>query len=135
MENGKWRGKNARSILEYIHKHKTAKMIEVPLVAGAVIARAPSKKIEKIASFGGKIGMAFQILDDVLDAIGDSKKLGKTCSDEENEKLTYPALYGIEKSKNKAAVLVKSAKKDLEAFGSKADALRAIADFVISRDH
>ena len=120
--------------LDYIHKHKTAKMIEVSLKAGAVLSNASPAKIKALSDYGRKIGFAFQIVDDVLDITGVGKKLGKSTSDIKNKKLTYPSIYGITKSKQKAAALIESAKNDLKVFGKKADVLNELADYIIKRD-
>lgn len=120
--------------LDYIHKHKTAKMIEVSLKAGAILSDASSVKIKALSNYGKKICLAFQIADDILDIIGNKKKLGKTGSDLKNKKLTYPSIYGIEKSKQKALDLIKSAKNDLKIFGKKANILNELADYIVKRD-
>ncbi|OGS45272.1 MAG: hypothetical protein A2539_08595 [Elusimicrobia bacterium RIFOXYD2_FULL_34_15] len=126
--------KDLKNKLDYIHVHKTAKMIEVSLKAGAILSDAESKKVKALSNYGRKIGLAFQIADDVLDIIGNKKKLGKKGSDLENKKLTYPSIYGIENSKIKAKELVEDAKKDLRIFGKKAIVLQEIADYIVQRD-
>lgn len=123
-----------RKKLEYIHIHKTAKMIEVSLTAGGTIAGATKKQLQSLSNYGKKIGLAFQIADDILDIIGNKKKLGKNGSDLKNKKLTYPSVYGMEKSKQKAEALVKSAKNDLKILGKKAFILNKIADYIVKRD-
>ncbi|MBI5573455.1 MAG: polyprenyl synthetase family protein [Elusimicrobia bacterium] len=120
--------------VDYIHIHKTAKMIEVSLKAGAIISIATKEKIEALANYGRKIGLAFQIADDILDIIGNKKKMGKTGSDIKNKKLTYPFIYGIKESYQKATALIKSAKNDLKIFGKKADVLNELADYIVKRD-
>ncbi|MFH1540954.1 MAG: polyprenyl synthetase family protein [Elusimicrobiota bacterium] len=125
---------NPQLTLDYIHKHKTAKMIEVSLKVGAILSNVSQKKIKALSNYGIKIGLAFQIVDDILDIIGNKKKLGKTGSDIKNKKLTYPSIYGIEKSKRKAELLIESAKNDLKIFGKKADILEELADYIIKRD-
>jgi len=121
--------------LEYIHVHKTAKMIEVSLKVGAILANAEPKKVKAISDYGRKIGLAFQISDDILDIIGDKKKLGKKGSDIKNNKLTYPSVYGIEESKNKAKNLISNSKKDLKIFGRKAIILEQLADYIVDRNY
>lgn len=132
--NSKSKTGNLKSMLEYIHNHKTAKMIEASLTAGAIIAGASKKKTKALSDYGRKTGLAFQIADDILDLTVSSKKLGKSASDLENGKLTYPAVYGIEKSRRKAYDLVESAKNDLRVFCAKAEMLRALADYIVKRD-
>ncbi|MEW6557974.1 MAG: polyprenyl synthetase family protein [Elusimicrobiota bacterium] len=134
MANGRWQMADGKQKINYIHKHKTAKMIEVSLKAGAILANVSSVKIKALANYGRKIGLAFQIVDDILDIIGDKKKLGKTGSDLKNKKLTYLSVYGLKKSKTEAQKLVKSAKNDLKIFGKKAEPLKAIADYIIQRE-
>lgn len=121
--------------LRYIHIHKTAMLIEVSLKAGAVIAGASDRKVKAVAGFGKKAGLAFQIFDDLLDITGDEQKLGKKHSDIKNNKLTYPAVYGYAKSKSSAERLIRSAKKELDVFGSKADILKEIADYILTREN
>ncbi|MFH0948311.1 MAG: farnesyl diphosphate synthase [Elusimicrobiota bacterium] len=133
-EKLKVKSQKLKNELVYIHEHKTAKMIEVSLKAGAVLSDAPSAKIKAISNYGRKIGLAFQITDDILDIIGNKKKLGKKGSDLKNKKLTYPSIYGIEKSKEKAEALIKSAKNNLKIFGKKADVFNELADYIIQRD-
>ena len=130
--SGKWEVKKR---VDYIHLHKTAKMIEVSLTAGGMIAGATKKRLQSLSNYGRKVGLAFQITDDILDIIGNKKKLGKTGSDIKNKKLTYPSIYGIEKSKEKAEHLIKSAKNDLKIFGKKAEALKKIADYILQRKY
>lgn len=141
MEGGKWR-KNGHAekhdpaqILAYIHRHKTAALIRTSLQAGAVLAGASPAKVACFAEYGEKIGLAFQIADDVLDIVADKKKLGKSGSDRVNQKLTYPAIYGLEESKKKARILVEEAKKALKPFGQRAQVLKQLANYIIERDH
>jgi geranylgeranyl diphosphate synthase type II len=81
------------------------------------------------------IGLAFQITDDILDILGDKKKLGKKGSDQKNQKLTFPALYGLSKSRKMAENHVKKAHQCLNPFGKKALILHELADFILIRDH
>jgi len=134
MEDGRWKMEVGIKKINYIHLHKTAKMIEVSLAAGGMIAGATKKQLQSLSNYGRKIGLAFQVADDILDIIGNKKKLGKTGSDIKNKKLTYPSIYGIEKSKQKAAILIKSAKNDLKIFGKKTDVLNELADYIVKRD-
>ena len=110
-------------------------MIEVSLKVGAILANAEPKKVKAISDYGRKIGLAFQISDDILDIIGDKKKLGKKGSDIKNNKLTYPSVYGIEESKNKAKNLISNSKKDLKIFGRKAIILEQLADYIVDRNY
>ena len=134
IEKLKIKNQKSKIVVNYIHKHKTAKMIEVSLRTGAILASASDKKIVALSNYGKKIGLAFQIVDDILDITGNKKKLGKTCSDLKNKKLTYPSIYGIKESYQKAEGLVESAKNDLKIFGRKACILNEIADYIVKRD-
>jgi geranylgeranyl diphosphate synthase type II len=120
--------------LEYIHRAKTAALITASLVSGGLYAGAEDREIEKLRAFGQSIGLAFQIVDDVLDVTQTSEQLGKTAGkDTTAEKATYPALFGIEQSEQKADELVKSAFAELESFGDRAETLRELARFLVER--
>ena len=101
---------------------------------GALAAGASSTELEDLTGFGAKIGLVFQIVDDILDVTASSEELGKTAGkDEKVEKATYPALYGLETSRKKAHELVESALQDINTFGEKADILRYLARFMVQR--
>jgi geranylgeranyl diphosphate synthase type II len=135
-EGGKWQKlKNHASLLQDIHRHKTAALIRASLQAGATLAGATPKQLTALGHYGDRIGMAFQIADDVLDVVADKKKLGKRGSDAKNKKLTFAALYGLEESRQKAQSLVEEAKAALEPFGRKAQVLKQLANYIIERDH
>jgi len=96
--------------LLFIHENKTAALIQAAMMVGAVLAGAKEEQIEAIEKIGYNIGIAFQIQDDILDVIGDSKELGKNVgSDEKNDKLTYVKVYGLEKSKEDVKILSEEA--------------------------
>lgn len=138
MDEGRWlkqKPKKQIKILEKIHESKTAGLIQASLVSGAALANANQNKIENLSSYGKKIGLAFQIADDILDLIGDKKLLGKKGSDLENKKLTFPAIFGIEKSKTKALRLIKEAKEKLKIFGKRAQSLKDLADYIVERTY
>ncbi|MGD0179470.1 MAG: polyprenyl synthetase family protein [Terriglobales bacterium] len=121
-------------MLEYIHRSKTAALITASVVSGGLYAGADEDTVEKLRSFGRSIGLAFQIVDDVLDVTQTSEQLGKTAGkDMAAEKATYPALFGIDESLKKADTLVDRALNSLEAFGSRADTLKALARFLVER--
>jgi geranylgeranyl diphosphate synthase, type II len=122
--------------LEYIHKSKTAALITASVVSGGMYAGAPGEHVEALRAYGEAIGLAFQIVDDILDVTQTSEQLGKTAGkDVASEKATYPALFGIEKSRQKAASLLKASSKALERFQLRGDALRALAKFLIEREN
>jgi geranylgeranyl diphosphate synthase type II len=120
--------------LSFIHSHKTAALITASVRSGGMLAGCSDEKLFGLTNYGENIGLAFQIIDDILDVEGDTEVIGKPKgSDEKKKKMTYPKLYGIEKSKEKAKELVKSAIGALEIFDEKAEPLRAIARYLLER--
>ncbi|TET39910.1 MAG: polyprenyl synthetase family protein [Dehalococcoidia bacterium] len=120
--------------LEYIHTHKTGALIAISLKVGAMLMDAQEEEIEALFQYGKLIGLAFQIVDDILNVEGDEVQLGKPVgSDLRQKKATYPALFGIEESRQKARRLIEEAKKELEIFGEKGEILRLLADFIVER--
>ncbi len=120
--------------LEYIHRAKTAALITASLVSGGMYAGGEAVEIKCLRSFGQQVGLAFQIVDDVLDVTQTSEQLGKTAGkDTAAEKTTYPALFGIEESVKKADALVASAFTQLDAFGERAATLKEIARYLVER--
>jgi geranylgeranyl diphosphate synthase type II len=121
-------------MLEYIHRAKTAALITASLVSGGLYAGANDGEVKKLRAFGQSIGLAFQIVDDVLDVTQTSEQLGKTAGkDTAAQKVTYPALFGIEESERKADALVSSAFSELESFGQRADTLKELARYLVER--
>jgi geranylgeranyl diphosphate synthase type II len=121
-------------MLEYIHRAKTAALITASLVGGALYAGAKDNEVAKLRAFGQSVGLAFQIVDDVLDVTQTSEQLGKTAGkDTAAQKATYPALFGVEESVRKADSLVRAAFSELESFGERADTLRELARYLIER--
>ncbi len=120
--------------LEYIHRAKTAALITASLVSGGIYAGALDDETERLRSFGQRIGLAFQIVDDVLDLTQTSEQLGKTAGkDTAAEKTTYPALFGIDESLKRADQLVADAFTQLEPFGSRAGTLKELARYLVER--
>ena len=120
--------------LEYIHTHKTGALIRCALVCGALLGGASADRMKRIRSYGEIIGLAFQIVDDILDIQGEEKELGKSIgSDLVQNKATYPAHLGVTESMNRARSLLNSALAELEDFDSLADPLREIGRFVVNR--
>jgi len=120
--------------LEYIHRSKTAALITASVVSGGLYAGAGDAAVSRLRSFGQSIGLAFQIVDDVLDVTQTSEQLGKTAGkDSAAEKATYPALFGIDESLKKADALVESALASLDSFEPRADALKSLAHFLVDR--
>jgi geranylgeranyl diphosphate synthase type II len=122
------------STLEYIHRSKTAALIGASVVSGGLYAGADEKAVGQLRSFGLSIGLAFQIVDDVLDVTQTSEQLGKTAGkDTAAEKMTYPALFGVDESLKKAGALVESALNSIDGFGAKAETLKHLARFQVER--
>ena len=120
--------------LEYIHIYKTGFLIRACIRCGGVLSQASKGQLSSLSSFGAHIGLAFQIIDDILDITGDQEKLGKDIgSDLTKNKATYPALYGLEESKRKAEELVEESIDCLNEFDDRADPLREIARFFVQR--
>lgn len=121
-------------MLEYIHRSKTAALITASLVSGGLYAGAKSNEVKKLRAFGQSIGLAFQIVDDVLDVTQTSEQLGKTAGkDTAAQKATYPALFGIEESLRKADALVSAAFAELDSFGERAETLKELARYLVER--
>jgi len=125
---------NSFNDIEFIHKHKTAKFIQSCCRIGAILGNATQEQEEALSNYGLYIGLAFQIQDDILDEIGDEKKLGKrTKKDKEKNKLTYPSIYGLEKSKEIAEDLINKALEEIKILQNKT-ILEELAKFIINRD-
>lgn len=121
-------------MLELIHSSKTGAFLCAAVRCGAIFAGATETDLERITIYGRKIGLAFQIVDDLLDVVGSSATLGKTAGkDDEQRKATYPALYGIEESRRKAKLLIQEACESLQPYGNAASRLQDLAYFLIER--
>jgi geranylgeranyl diphosphate synthase type II len=128
------RTKPDAAMLEYIHRAKTAALITASLVSGGIYPGAKDSAVVKLREFGRSVGLAFQIVDDVLDVTQTSEQLGKTAGkDTAAEKATYPALFGVEESLRKADELVAQAFAELESFGERAETLKELARFLVER--
>jgi geranylgeranyl diphosphate synthase, type II len=120
--------------LEYIHRSKTAALITASAVSGGMYAGATATDIGRLRTYGQSIGLAFQIVDDVLDLTQTSEQLGKTAGkDAAAEKTTYPSLFGIEESISKADALVNQACAQLDEYGEAASTLKALAHYLVER--
>ena len=120
--------------LTFIHIHKTAALLESCVICGALLAGANDTDIKRLSTYANNIGLAFQIIDDILDITATSEELGKTAGkDLAAQKVTYPSLWGIAASQQKAQDLVAEAKGQLTSYGDAALPLMAIADYITSR--
>lgn len=128
-------GKNiSAEVLHYIHSSKTGALIRAAVRSGALVGTAVEKEVDLLTSFGTHIGLAFQIVDDILDVVSSAEVLGKTPGkDRSTKKATYPALYGLEESRRRAKQLITEAVASLEPFGSRAENLRALARYFVDR--
>jgi geranylgeranyl diphosphate synthase, type II len=122
--------------LTFIHTHKTGALLEAAVLSGAYLTGASAEVLERLSRYSRNIGLAFQIIDDVLDITATQEELGKTAGkDLKAEKVTYPSLWGIDESRRQAQNMITEAKLELAPFGEKAAPLRAIADFITARGH
>jgi geranylgeranyl diphosphate synthase type II len=120
--------------LEYIHRSKTAALIRASVVAGALAGGAEQPDITRLIGFGENIGWAFQVVDDLLDVEESSAALGKTAGkDQAQHKATYPALFGLDKSRAFAADLESKALAELDGYGERAARLRQVGEFLVAR--
>jgi len=121
--------------LSFIHTHKTGALLEASVVSGAILANATPEDLNRLSKYAQNIGLAFQIIDDILDITATDEQLGKTAGkDLSAQKATYPSLWGVEKSRLKAQELVDSAIAQLSTYGTKAEPLRAVASYIVTRD-
>ena len=122
--------------LQYIHRCKTAALLTTSIRLGAMSANATDAQLKALTTFGQSVGLAFQVIDDILDVTQSSEKLGKTAGkDIHSQKATYPAVFGLAKSRKEAHRLTTLAHRSLAVFGAKADDLRALADYLLAREY
>ena len=128
--------KISKDKLDYIHNNKTAAIMVGCMRAGAIIGDADDNELEQITKYAKNIGLAFQIVDDILDIIGEESKLGKKVgSDIDNNKSTYPSLIGLEESKQIAKNLIEEAKLSIKAINNDGAFLCGLADYIIDREY
>ncbi len=121
----------SRRTLEYIHKNKTAALIRACTRIGALLAGADTESLASLSAYGDGVGLAFQVVDDILDVEGTTEQIGKDAgSDREKGKVTFPSVVGMEESKRYAAELIDTAKTTLALFGEKAAMLSELAEFI-----
>ena len=130
-------GKNiTEKTLNYIHKNKTGRLINLAIRFGCILGKASEADTENMRIFGEKIGLAFQIVDDILDIEGDKETFGKTIGkDSQQKKATYPSINGLEESRTKAENLITDARARLERYGEKAIYLDHLAEFLLTRKY
>jgi len=123
--------------LTFIHTHKTGALLKASVTSGAILAGASEAQVNALAEYAAGIGLAFQIVDDILDITATSEELGKSAGkDVQAQKATYPSFWGIEESRRQAQQLITHAKTEVSAcFGEKAYPLLALADFIVDRTH
>ena len=122
--------------LRYIHERKTAALIRACVRLGAMAGNATPAQLKAVTAYGHGLGVAFQIIDDILDCTATTEQLGKTAGkDAKAKKATYPSLLGLEKSRVEAARWTTSTLKAIERFGEAGEALRALADFLLKRTY
>jgi geranylgeranyl diphosphate synthase type II len=120
--------------LEYIHTHKTGALIRASVRVGALYARAGKRQFTALTHYGERVGLAFQIADDILDVTGRQEEIGKDVgSDIRKGKKTFPSFYGLEESRKRAAEVADKAVEALQGFGRAADPLRELAKYVVNR--
>jgi geranylgeranyl diphosphate synthase type II len=138
LETGKWRRKNkvlVRKKLKFIQIKKTAALMVASLKIGAVLGGADKENLKVLEIYGKNVGIAFQIVDDVLDVYADKKLLGKESSDAENDKLTVFSLYRKREAKKKACEYIRKAKKAVAIFGNKSEIFIHLADYIAGRTY
>jgi len=122
-------------VVEYIHRHKTAALIEASTTIGGLLGGGNPEQVEALRAFGHQVGWAFQITDDILDVEGNAETLGKAVGrDAELGKATYPAVLGVEASRQRAVELMQQGLEQLNAFGERAEPLRQIAAYIVTRN-
>lgn len=128
--------RTSEEVLHYIHIHKTGRLIRAAVRIGALLGKAGPEALSSLTVYGEKVGLAFQIVDDILDVEGTEDETGKRVGkDGLQRKLTYPAVVGLPESRRFAHRLMNEAEEALTSFGSEANPLRAIARFIVERKH
>jgi len=121
--------------LQNMHMRKTGALIRASALAGALLGGADPRQVEALGHYGTRVGLAFQVADDILDVTQTEEQLGKSTSDVARGKRTYPSIYGLETARIMAGGLVREALESLESFGDEAEPLREIARYIVSRSH
>lgn len=127
--------KISKELLEYIHENKTGALLKLSVRMGAILADAPEKDIENLSNYAEKIGLAFQIKDDILSEEGDQEIMGKPVgNDKEHNKCTYVSFYGLEGAKQELNKIINEALEYLEPYGEKAEFLRGLTIYIRDRN-
>ncbi|SNX55371.1 polyprenyl synthetase family protein [Thermoanaerobacterium sp. RBIITD] len=122
--------------LKFMHDYKTGALIKAAVCSGAIVGGADDKTVEKLRKYADYLGLAFQIKDDLLDVLGDEKKLGKNIkSDVENGKSTFVSIFGIERSTALVSELTESANEILNEFGSRGEFLKSLTNYLAEREN
>jgi geranylgeranyl diphosphate synthase type II len=122
--------------LKYIHRCKTAALLTASIRLGGMSANASAARLQSLTDFGQALGLAFQVIDDILDVTQTTEKLGKTAGKDVTAiKATYPAIFGLERSREEAHRLTVAAHAALKPFGRRGATLRAFADYLLVRDY
>jgi farnesyl diphosphate synthase len=136
LQNEKSPALSNEEIIKHIEEMKTGCLIAYACQAGAILGNASKEEYDIITTYARNIGIAFQISDDILDVIGDSKLMGKTLGkDALQDKLTFVSIYGLDQAKKIAQNLIFEAQNAINNFGNKSKDLCNLADFIISRNH
>jgi geranylgeranyl diphosphate synthase type II len=123
-------------LLRFIHESKTAALLRATIRLGAMSANATPARLESLSVFGMSLGLAFQVIDDILDVTQSSETLGKSAGkDLAAEKATYPSVIGLEESRKVAKRLTEEAHKSLKPFGRKAEIMHGLADYLLDREY
>jgi geranylgeranyl diphosphate synthase, type II len=123
-------------LLNFIHESKTAALLRSSIRLGAMSANATPAQLRNLSAFGRSLGLAFQVIDDILDVTQTTEKLGKSAGkDVAAEKATFPAVVGLERSRRIAQKLTKEAREALRPFGKRAEVLLGMADYLLERDY
>lgn len=124
------------SLLQYIHYHKTGAFFQAAITSGAIFGQASPREMEALGAYSEKIGLLFQVVDDILDVAGDEQVLGKPPgSDKRNSKITYPSLIGLGEARGLAEKMAEEAREKLEIFGNRAWFFSQLTDYLLQRAH
>ncbi|MEJ2725746.1 MAG: polyprenyl synthetase family protein [Deltaproteobacteria bacterium] len=122
------------ALVAFIHSHKTGALIAAAVAAGSILGGGDEEQVAAVSAYGQNIGLAFQIADDILDVEGDREEMGKDVGgDAQKKKITYPAVLGLEKSRETQKVLVGQGIDFLKRFNHRADPLRDLATYIVER--